>query len=225
MEKTSTTKQLKRKHLGYIRRRFFSRKGNAGFTLIELLVVLFCIIVLALIIFRNIYNAVEKARIARAYAELAGFKKAIDTMALDTKKWPNGCTIGHALNGNPAIENSSDNEVILANAQSGLRVAPTIQSISSTGCGWTTTSIAAWKGPYFTASTTDPWGHPYWFDNDYFIKWGCPGDPLWHSSPSTAVVVSLGPDGNYSYPSNTNAQSQNCDDIYIELPSDHGTPL
>ncbi len=101
---------------------------------------------------------------------------------------------------------------------------------------------AKWRGPYINSAPLDPWGHPYWFDNDYNIRYNCcvgpscpasSTDPHYHSSGDTYVttaIVSEGPDGNNLPPNvggggaNNNVVSSDCDDIYLELPNDHPHP-
>ncbi len=123
---------------------------------------------------------------------------------------------------------------------------PSPRSNCATGCGWPPAALGSclgytgWRGPYATGSGLDPWGHPYWFDNDYRIGFNCPTSPyrttaLGGTATSTndvgliAALVSLGPDGNNSSPnvgaSQNNVTSSDCDDIFVELPSDHGAQV
>ncbi len=231
------------------RNSFPHRSGGQGFSLIELLVVMFIILMIGTIVLAYADFLAPRARVTRATADLLEFRKAIQTMSIDTRTWPNGCAIGHAINRN---ENRSDNIVNVSGVdpnseqgtssflpptdQSGLTAnAPLQQTLQSTGCGWTTGAVSRWKGPYIkTAGLIDPWGHPYWFDNAYLKHYNCctgpncpnsSNDPLWHATCDqglTAAVFSLGPDGNNATPTPSNLKAYDCDDIYLELPNDYG---
>ena len=58
------------------------QKGKSGFTLIELLVVVLIIGILSAIAWPQYQKAVEKARLAEAYAMTAALKQAIDAYVL-----------------------------------------------------------------------------------------------------------------------------------------------
>ncbi len=64
------------------------RLDNRGFTLVELLVVIAIIGILAAIIAPNAFKSVEKAKVAKAEADLKAFKAAALNYYTDTGKWP-----------------------------------------------------------------------------------------------------------------------------------------
>ncbi|MGB9743222.1 MAG: type II secretion system protein [Minisyncoccales bacterium] len=61
-------------------------KNKNGFTLIELLVVIAIIGLLSLVVFVNIQNAREKARIAKMQSDLATIRKAIEIARINEDK-------------------------------------------------------------------------------------------------------------------------------------------
>lgn len=177
---------------------------KSGFTLIELLVVIAIIGILASIVLTQVNSARDKAKTAKATSELRNLRTAIASLEHDTGKWPNGCTVSKILTG-------SSNEIRFSMANAGIVAAPTVgvtDSSTNPPCEWTADEVAAWNGPYMP-DTLDPWGKPYWFDNDYYPRKNC-GAP---SVPPVIVVESHGPNkvggaenGNYD-----------CDDIYIVI--------
>ncbi len=212
-----------------------------GFTLIELLVTITCIVILSLIIFRGVYYAIDKAKITKATAELKNLQTRVIAMALDTRRWPNGCLSGTVL---PFSNSSTINEVVLSGPAAGLVSTPVLNSgdtdNAALGCGWDQTSISNWKGPYYpaTESLLDPWGQPYWFDNDYAPRRDCPNYRSNAATPqaSYAALVSGGPNlHNGAWDSAANqawsdanpgwaashgtatTATYDCDDIYVLL--------
>jgi prepilin-type N-terminal cleavage/methylation domain-containing protein len=184
-------------------------RNSGGFTLIELLVVISIISVLSSVILVAVGPAREKAKVARAQEDLIQIRNAISVMAVDTNTWPNGCTPGYIF---PDVGvGGVANELALNVPASGLTATrPSsvgsgdpnpandigdINPADSAGCnGWSSSAAASWHGPYLPAGTAliDPWGNPYWFDNDYEAYLDCPSKtPILN----LAVVVSFGPDG------------------------------
>jgi general secretion pathway protein G len=64
------------------------RRDQRGFTLVELLVVIAIIGILAAIIAPNAFKSVEKAKVAKAEADLKAFKAAALNYYTDTGQWP-----------------------------------------------------------------------------------------------------------------------------------------
>jgi prepilin-type N-terminal cleavage/methylation domain-containing protein len=129
--------------------------GQRGFTLIELLVVLAIIGLLATTALASLVRARILAREAAAKQEVAALREAVNLLAQDTHKWPNGCP----------IEAVANPEISLNGTQAGIVAAPNVGNQGG-GCTWTAADIALWGGPYAIA-TEDPWGNPYYFDPDY----------------------------------------------------------
>ncbi len=82
-----------------------------------------------------------------AETEVALIASAVEKLAWDTGRWPNGEWRSDAV--------SEDNEIWSLEG-SGL---------DNDGGG----VYENWKGPYYEGSYEDPWGNPYFFDSDYRI--------------------------------------------------------
>jgi general secretion pathway protein G len=148
------------------------KKAHRGFTLMEILAVISIIGLLASIVMPKINAARERATITSAVMELDALKTVFQQLYGDTKKYPNGVS---SLCRNPV---PSNNEVDLSQDTAGL---------IANGSGW-----ANWNGPYIQ-DTIDPWGNPYFFDEDYQCSastTGCRG--INDTGEDSSVVVSCG---------------------------------
>jgi prepilin-type N-terminal cleavage/methylation domain-containing protein len=135
---------------------------NTGFTLVELLVVIAIIGILSTVAVVNLDSARHKARVAKSQADLHNIARAFDLLAHDTGKWPG---TGHATqfpnyayyvcSGGPNGNEVRDLRVDTAGLTSDHPSLPDY--------------YPDWDGPYMTADNLiDPWGNPYFFDNDYW---------------------------------------------------------
>ena len=121
-------------------------KNSQGFTLIELIITIAIIGILASIAIPQYSGYVNRAKIARAKAELKNIQLAIEALVIDTYKWPGPSDVGV----------TADQEVWDLSA-------------SSAGLVSTNGQFPGWNGPYLQGIPTDPWGNNYFFDPDYRI--------------------------------------------------------
>ncbi len=120
---------------------------SGGFTLIELVIVVAIIGILAAIAIPMYGSVTEKARIARAQADLDAIRKAVEMLLSDTGQWPGHQTFG-------IINTAPSNEIWDLNA-------PNAGLVATDGV------FRNWRGPYMQSVPKDPWGMDYFFDTDY----------------------------------------------------------
>ena len=154
-------------------RQSFLKKNLGGFTLIELLVVIAIIGILAAVVLASLQPAREKAKIAKAKADVKQIYLAIFGLEGDTGRWP-GLQIPYIIN------RVDDNEICgdgctcsLGDACAGI--------IGNDGYG------SGWSGPYMPEVSPDPWGNEYFFDTDY--------DLATPTGEWAVVIGSYGPNG------------------------------
>lgn len=177
---------------------------NSAFTLIELLVVIAIIGILAAVIMASLSDAREQALVRTAQAEMKSLHTAIEVLRTDTNLYP------HKKKDYCPPVSMSGNEVDLSLPSSGL--------VATDG------TYDNWSGPY-VADVLDPWGNPYFLDEDYYCTpdaIGCNGANV-VASPQHSVLVSCGPDGMLGddltnpQPSNGTACAYNDDNIVYVL--------
>jgi len=125
-----------------------SRLGH-GFTLVEIMIVLGVIGILIAIAIPSYMAARTKSRIQKAKGDLEIIAAAIQQLAWDTGKYPNG---------------------YLKTSSSGLNNE--VENMEPSGAGLLAANLTTypnWKGPYLRSLKRDPWNTRYFFDPDYQV--------------------------------------------------------
>jgi len=179
-------------------------KKSSGFTLIEVLVVVALIGILAAVVLASLGESRELVNIRKAQADMRNIHTSMEVLFNDTGLYP------HKRDAYCPPQTRADNEVNLDSPTTGL--------VTTDG------TFPNWSGPYVTA-VEDPWGNPYYLDEDYFCvgnEQGCKGH-ISVGAPDHSVLVSCGPDGmlgddpSNSQPSNGTACAYNDDNVVYVL--------
>jgi general secretion pathway protein G len=145
-----------------------------GFTLIELLVVIAIIGILVAVVLASLSDARQQSLAVSAQSEMRSIQTAMELMYNDVGLYP------HQRSRYCPPRDGSNNEVDLSLPSSGL--------IATDG------SYSGWRGPYIS-DVLDPWGMPYFLDEDYYCTAGAVGCNGHISlTADRAVLVSCGPD-------------------------------
>lgn len=186
--------------------------NQKGFTLLDVLTAISIITLLASQLLVSFKNAHDSGNNVKVQADLVQMESAMELMTGDTGLWPNGCKAGFTLN---PVE-GTNNEISLTAATGGLLTKPPVGvTDSSANCNWTQAAVGSWKGPYTVSRLVDPWGSPYWFDNDYHPGRDCPNQNSNPGAPTVSAIVSLGPSkAGVAYPDH-----YGCGQIYLILPA------
>lgn len=186
-------------------------KSGAGFTLIELLVVIFILSFIATLAMATITSARERARTAKASADIRNIRQAVALLVDDLGKWPNGCEVDKVVLGiYDEIEVHQSCAALSAGPEPGVCALQLPWPFNQ--CQWTAEDVNKWNGPYLSAvPETDPWGTPYYFDIDYTPYKDCPSIP---EKPMISAIVSYGPDKE-DVPGPLGSE-YGCDDIFVD---------
>lgn len=177
---------------------------KAGFTLIELLVVIAIIGILAAVVLASLTDAREQAMIRKAQADMKNIHTAMEVLYHHTGWYP------HKRGSYCPPRSASGNEVNLNSPATGL--------VATDG------TFINWSGPY-VSSVIDPWGNPYYFDEDYYCTAGAVGcRGATSTTADHSALVSCGPDGMLGdadgggpIPSNGTACAYNDDNVVLVL--------
>jgi len=153
-----------------------------GFTLIELLVNIVIIAILSTISVQVYQGFQDRARRAKAQAELTSIRNGVLLLQLDTGFKVGGLAL-EPCSQNPEF-NITDDQTGLLNNNAGIF------------------NSNDWKGPYVDSDGMDPWGNPYVIDNDYFCESDiqgceviCDRQDCENNIVVVAAVTTAGPDG------------------------------
>ncbi len=151
---------------------------RSGFTLIELLVVISIIGILASVILSSLSDSREQAKIASAQVQLKNIHTAMELLYVNTGLYPH-----KKVSYCPPVD-QANNEIALSTPSAGL--------VASDG------TYPNWGGPYIR-NVTDPWGTPYYLDEDYRCTSGAVGcNGVNDLGTDSSVLVSCGPNKDIS---------------------------
>ena len=167
------------------------RTSGRGFTLIELLVVIAIIGLLSSVVLASLNSARSKSRIVAAQATLKEFQKASFLLEADT-----GVTIGGYAISIPGTNVAARCPSSGGNKDFALDGSTSGWPASSVGLIVGGGSFPGWRGPYIPTVPPDPWGNPYYFDDDFGCRagaTGCDGFPT--TGIALRAIHSGGPNG------------------------------
>jgi len=145
-----------------------------AFSLIEMIVAITIISLLMSVVAVSVWREKEKAKKARALADIDGIYQAILILGEDTGFWPGKKKPYKTECGASGNEICGDGcSISLSDCEAGLLCNPAPPN-----------DYPNWKGPYLSHLPKDPWGNEYFFDTDYYVDSRC-----------VAVVGSYGPNG------------------------------
>lgn len=133
--------------------------------MIEIMAAVLLLSILLAVAVPSVVRARKNIRTQRARAEVQMLAAGVRQLAWDTGKWPGGVDRTTPL----GLEVWD-----LSTPEAGLLTC---------GSGF---DASLWKGPYVMRVPRDPWGSPYFFDQDYYVWTG-------GARRAIAVVGSFGP--------------------------------
>ncbi len=175
------------------------RSKQGGFTLIEVIVVLAALAILAALLIPVIGGLPQQAEEAKAGNDARAIGEAVQNFYTDLAKWPvYSSSVPDLTPANATLERlfSAGNVPGVSGAPGTAEwiAAPNSDDLDDhlqnnrllDSSQYPLTGEFAWRGPYLTASPSDPWGNQFIVN----ARWLQPGQ-----SPNAVWVLSAGPDG------------------------------
>lgn len=150
-------------------------KIQRGFTLVELLVVIAIVGILVTFLSASFTRTQEKAKIAKAKADLAQLRAAVTSLLTDTNRLPGPTDI------NQTLFCTEGPELFIDTCEAGLTCNTAVSG------GFTN-----WQGPYMSTVGLDPWGNRYIFDGDYVCRTNVEGCKDLPNNTTVRAVHSAG---------------------------------
>ncbi len=179
-----------------------------GFTLIEIIVILAVISILVAILTPTVLKYISEAQGDRAQNDVGNISAMLNDLIKDTGQFP-GAHLGTGktflCSGTGTIAGGNFGGTT-ANCESiNNHLAINSPGNATTADDYPSTGKFAWKGPYITNLSEDPWGNAYEVNASVLVG----------GNTSVTWVISAGPDGTFQ--TSTSSTTLSGDDIGVRI--------